>query len=174
MARDWRFVLIAPSVGTGLRFLPQSSLALGGGLGLEMEPWRVLARASYHDEVDVLLAGSSGRGARVGRRTAHMAACRALGRGRIRLAPCLTLTLQHLVARGIGPDVASGKADHTWMAFGPSAAAQFRLSEHLGFGAGVGLEVQTARPVFVIEGLGEVEQVGALELTGLMGAEWIF
>ena len=40
--------------------------------------------------------------------------------------------------------------------------------------ASAGLEFQTARPLLVIEGLGEVERLGALELSALLGAEWIF
>lgn len=40
--------------------------------------------------------------------------------------------------------------------------------------ASVGLEFQTARPKLVLKGLGEIEQIGTLELTSLLGAEWIF
>lgn len=173
-ARAWRFLLAAPTGSAGLGFLSTPSLALGLGLGFEAGLWRLLLSGNYHPELELELAGSPGRGARVKRRTLRVSACRWMTHRSFQWAPCATLGLERLVARGVGSDVSIREADFTWIAAGPSGIARVRVSHWVGLTAQLGVEVQTARPALVIEGLGEVERVGALELSGSLGAEWIF
>lgn len=170
----WRLVLAAPSLSLGFGLLPDVSVGLGGGLGVEVESWRLLASGVWNFDAGVRLAGASDQGADIGRGTLRLAACHWFGSGRWQLAPCVTLALTYLVAHGVGSGVVTEEANSSWLAAGPGLVAGLGLTERVRPTAIVGLELQTARPVLVIEGLGEVEQIGALELFTLVGAEWIF
>lgn len=97
-----------------------------------------------------------------------------MGQTSVQWAPCVTLALQYLIARGVGPGVSVKKADYTWLSLGPSAWLRVRVSDWVGLTAGVQLDVETAQPALIIEELGEVERVNMLEVSGLVGAEWIF
>ena len=167
-------LLAAPSLSVGFGVLPEASLGLGGGVGIETDRWRLLLSGVWYFDVRVHLADASDQGAQVGRRVARLGSCHWFGSGAFRFGPCATVALAYLVTRGVGSGVAAEEADAAWLAVGPGMIAGFGLAEWLRLTAITGLEFQTSRPVMVIEGLGEVEQIGALELYALLGAEWIF
>lgn len=172
--RRWRLVLAAPSLSIGFALLPDANIGLGGGAGVEFESWRVLMNGAWHFDSSVRLAGASDQGADLSRGVLRLATCHWFGWGRWQLAPCATLALTYLVAHGVGAGVAAEEADAAWLGAGPGLVAGLGLTQWVRLAASAGLELQTSRPVLVIEGLGEVEQIGALELFTLVGAEWIF
>lgn len=172
--RGWRLVLGAPSVSAGFGLLPEPSFGLGLAVAFEDDRWRLFVGGTWNFEVSVHPSNSSDRGAEISRGTGRMGGCRWLGAGRFQWAPCAVVALHYLTARGVGSDVSAEEARTPWVALGPSLLGRLRLSDAVRLAASGGLEVQTARPKFVIDGLGEIEQIGALELTSLLGAEWIF
>ena len=139
-----------------------------------MARWHLLASGLYHPRLDIEMEGPSDHGARVVRGSAHLSLCRWLGDGQLQLAPCLTTSMQHLLARGVGSDVDRSSASYTWLSLGPSGFARLRVSDWLGLVLGVGIDLQTARPVIVIEGVGDVDQVGPVEVRSALAAMWIF
>lgn len=172
--RRWRLVLAAPSFGFGFGLLPDASVGLGGGLGVEFEGWRLLVSAFRDFDSSVHRANGSNQGADLARGALRLSACRWFGSDRWRIAPCATCALTRLVAHGVGAGVDAERADATWVALGPGWVGAVGLSDWLRLAASGGLELQAARPVLVIEGLGEIAQIGALELFAQVGAEWIF
>ncbi len=172
--RRYRLVLAAPTLSFGVGLLPDASIGLGGGAGIEFDSWRVLVSGAWDLDSSVRLASAATQGADISRGVLRLAACHWFGSSRWQLAPCTTLGLTYLVAHGVGAGVAEEKADAAWLAVGPGVVAGLRLTDWLRLAASAALELQTSRPVLVIEGLGEVEQIGALELATRVGAEWIF
>jgi len=169
-----RLLLAAPALSLGFGVLPDASVGLGGGVGVEVDAWRFLLSGVWNFDVRVPLANASDYGADVSRRVARLSACYWLGSMHWQVAPCASLALEYLVAHGVGSGVATEKADAFWFAGGPGVVVGLGLSDWVRLTASAGLEFQTARPLLVIEGLGDVERLGALELSALLGAEWIF
>lgn len=172
--RGWRLVLAAPAVSAGFGLLPEPSFGLGLAVAFEDDRWRWFVGGTWNFEVSVHPSNSSDRGAEISRGTGRMGGCWWLGAGRFQWGPCAVVALHYLTARGVGSDVSAEEARTPWLALGPNLLGRLRLSDAVGLTASGGVEVQTARPKFVIDGLGEIEQIGALELTSLLGAEWIF
>lgn len=172
--RSWQLLLAAPAIRVGSGVLPDATVGLAAGFGVEVDAWRFLLSGVWNFEARVPLASGSDYGADVARRSARLSACYWFGSTSWRLAPCATLALEYLVAHGVGSGVATEQADALWLAGGPGVVGGLELADWVRLTASAGLDFQTARPVLVIEGLGEVERLGALELSAVLGAEWIF
>jgi len=172
--RAFHFLLLAPSVGVGFGLLPQPSVGLGAGLGIEPGPWRFVLSGFWHPELGFPIAEVAGGALEVRRQTVSALGCRWLLRGSFELAPCLSLSLQVLTARATGEAITSDQVGTVWLALGPTALGRVRLGKVLALTANLGVEIETARPLLIIEGLGTVEQVGPLELNLGLGLEWIF
>lgn len=172
--RRWRLLLAAPTVSAGFGLLPDPSFGLGAGVGVEFDGWRLLTSGVWNFDSSVRLASASDQGADVSRVSVRLAACRWFGAARWQIAPCATFALTYLVAHGVGSGVAAQEADSAWLALGPGLLGGFWVTEWMRLAASAGFEVQTARPVLVIDGLGKVEQIETLELVSQVGAEWIF
>ena len=173
-AHSWRLMLAAPTIRVGFGVLPDASVGLGAGFGVEVDDWRFLLSGVWNFDARVSLKGGSDYGADVGRRSARLSACYWFGSTRWQFAPCALLALEYLVAHGVGSGVATETADAFWLAGGPGVLGGVELTDWVRLTASAGLDFQTARPLLVIEGLGEVERLGALELSAALGAEWIF
>lgn len=174
VAGPLRAVLEVPSLRVGFGFLSRPSFGLSAGGGFEVDDWRVVLAGTWNLGTRVLRPGSSNIGADVGRQQFGVSLCRWLGQGRIQVAPCALLAVQRVTARGVGPQVTSAEATYAWSSFGPELLARLRLSERIGIRTGGSLEIQAAHPALVIEGVGEVEQIGSFEVSTIVGAEWIF
>ena len=100
-------------------------------------------------------------------------ACRTVVRSRIELAPCVALSLEHLSARGYGPQIAPSSESALWIAAGGGGQARLPLAPWLTLVAGLDVQIQTSRPVITIDGVGSIEQLGPVAGTVLVGSEWI-
>jgi len=172
--RRWHWLISAPTLSAGVGMLSEASVGLGGGLGVEFGAWRFALSGTYGFDRELESAEVPDVAVEIGRWVARLEACRWLGHSRLQIAPCATLALQYLAARGGGSDVSSSDTAFTWAALGPRLTSRWRLTDPVALSAAAGLELQTARPSLVIDGLGEIERIGAVELVLQAGAEWIF
>jgi len=173
-ARRLRLVLSAPTLEVGLGLLSVPSVGLGAGIGLELRRWRLGLLGLWHPEVELAVPGSQAAVARARRVTVRSTGCRWFATTQLEFAPCAILALEHLSAEASGDDLTSSPASAAWLALGVSALLRLRLAPSVTLVGQTGLSVQTSRPILVVDGLGRVEQIGPLELTLGVGAEWIF
>ena len=151
--------------------------SLGGAVavGASVDRWRFLARGAlwlpgHQAATDVFQE----YGAETRRTAVSLTACRALFLSRLELAPCATLSLEHLSARGEGAHIAPRTAQTTWAAVGLGAQARLHVAPWLSLFLGVGGEVETSRPQLVLDGVGPVETLLPAAGTISAGPEWIF
>lgn len=79
----------------------------------------------------------------------------------------------HLTAQGFGQGVAPEVRRALWAAPSAGAVAQWHALKSLAFFAGATGYLELSRPRLVIEGLGEVSQLGPVAVRIMTGAEWI-
>lgn len=155
---------------------PNSGVLVGLGVGLEPGLWRFLLSGQLRLETQLLVPEIEGAAAKLAHSSLSLEACRWLVRGPIELAPCLTVSLHVLEASASGSNVTPSPVTTEWLALGPAAVARLPFAS-LGQVALIGkwgFEVNTARPLLIVDGLGTVEQVGPLEMTLGLGLELIF
>ena len=156
-----------------LRGAPGYAVAVA--VGASVDRWRFLARGAFwlaaHQAAP---ADFQQYGAETRRTSVTLTACRAVFLSRLELAPCATLSLQHLVARGEGAHIAAHAAQTTWGAAGLGAHARLQVAPWLSLFLGVEGEVETSRPQLVVDGVGPVETLLPAAGTISAGPEWIF
>jgi hypothetical protein len=109
------------------------------------------------------------------RRTAvTLLACRALLQSPVELAPCATLSIEHLSARGQAAHIAAHTAQTTWLAAGLGAQARVHVASWLNLLLGVEGEIETSRPRLFLDGVGEVATLRPVAASMSLGSEWIF
>lgn len=106
--------------------------------------------------------------------SAEIAACKAVYGAALELAPCLSVGLERVTARGTGPGVSARSAQSTSVVVGVAGAAHFQVLENMALFALAGAGVPSSRPRLVLDGLGEVGQLGSLQISLALGTEWIF
>lgn len=150
----------APSVGFSLAagaVLPPWHIALGG------TAWLSHSYASTRPDTS----------ARLDRLQGTIRLCRAFQLSGVGLAPCLSVSVEHLRAHGRGPYVRPASADATWLAAGAGLQARYRLTPWLNVLCSADLKLQTARPRISIEGIGALSQLGWFAAELSLGSEWI-
>jgi hypothetical protein len=173
-ARRFHALLRVPLVAIGLGPLRQPSVAVALAAGASIERWRVLAEGKLWFPERLTMSSQNERYvATVDRYTAGLLGCRALFGPLFELAPCVSLSVEHLSARGTGPHIAQSEATATWLAAGIGAQARLRFTPWLGLLLGMEIQVQTARPKLAIEGVGQVEQLLPVAFSATFGSEWI-
>lgn len=168
-------VVRVPLLTLDLARLPKPSVGIGGGIGARYAGWRFVATGRILTDQTLWSETSPDVGSRVSRFSADVSTCRGFRSGSLELAPCLTLGLDHITARGTGPPNVTRHSQRS-MAFlmGGAVAAHLYVTEWLAVFAGGGLAVATSNPRFVVEGLGEVAHAGPVQLSIGIGPEWIF
>jgi hypothetical protein len=161
-----------PLASVGLGPLPKPALgaALAGGLSFEQWRWVMQERAWLSQ---TLSASGGDVAAEVAHVDATLWACRALGSTRLEAAPCFTLALQHVVARGSGAYVQPRTATATWLSVGLGLQARYALSPWLNVLAGIDGQIEVSRPQVAVDGWGDVGQLAPFALTITLGPEWI-
>lgn len=165
-----RALLQGPLLSLSSGPLPELGASAGGGVALES--WRIAAGAT----VWLKQKAESDRpetGAELLRITARALGCRGISVGQANLAPCLSVSLEHVRAQGYGAYVRRASAEATWLAVGAGLQARFPLTPWLNVLGGVELKVRTARPRVSIEGVGEISRLGWIAAELSLGSEWI-
>jgi hypothetical protein len=93
---------------------------------------------------------------------------------RVELAPCATLSIEHLSARGQGTHISAHTTQTTWVAAGLGAQARVHVASWLNLLLGVEGEIETARPRLFLDGVGEVATLLPVAASMSLGSEWIF
>ena len=167
-----RAVVQGPSLSFGLGPMPAPSVGFSLAAGAVLAPWHFVAGGTAWLEH----ASASTRpdtSATLDRIQGTIRVCRAFQLSSFGLAPCLSVSVEHLRAHGTGPYVRPASADTTWLAAGAGLQARYRLTPWLNVLCGADLKLQTARPRISIEGIGAVTQLGWLSAELSLGSEWI-
>jgi hypothetical protein len=167
-------IVSVPMVAGSFGLLPRATWGVGAGVGWERARFRLALSGLWFPTVSLTSSDFEDSGARVTRGSLTLSGCRWFGPGKLEFAPCLAADLERLRARGEGTLVSSRTARVTWLALGPALVGRMRVREPFALTAGTSLLIQTSRPVLVIDGQGELAQIGLLNWGVNLGAEWIF
>jgi len=168
-------VLVAPLVALGFGPTRGTARGLGLGAGLFLGGWEVLAEGKLwasqratvthlKDDYDVDLH----------RFTVGVRACRRLSSARVELAPCMSMSVQHLSVRGSGPNLVPQTDSASWLAAGVGARARLKVVPWFGLIAGIDGELEFSRPEIALKGVGSVQRLAPAAATITFGSEWIF
>lgn len=170
--RAWHALLQAPLATVDVGPLPQPSLGAAIAGGLSVHAWRFLLNAQVSQSQAIALSPSSG--ADVQRMALEAWSCRAWQAPPLEIAPCVTVGLERMTARGTGEEVQSRTAATTWISAGAGVFGRWYLADWLALGVGVGGKIEGARPRILVEGIGSPRQLGPAALSVRAGPEWIF
>lgn len=173
-ARLFRVFLRAPALASAFGRLPAPQWGFGGAVGVRYEQWRLGVDARIFAEQSLWSSPFPDIGVKVSPRAVSLSACRGFRRGTLELGPCLSLGVEQARMRGIGPHVSARHETVTSFVFGAGGAAQLYLSEWMALVGAANIGLATARPKVVIDGLGDVRQLGPIKLELLLGPEIIF
>ena len=174
-ARSVRWVLRAPLASLELARLPQPSFGFGGGLGVRYAAWQFVAVGRYVLPQTLWAEQFPDIGTRVNRFAVELWSCYGWRNGAFELAPCLTVGVDHLTARGVGPPNVTPSSERSTAALlGGAAALHYHLGDFSAVFLGGGIEVATSRPSLSVNGLGEIGHVGPVQVSVGIGSEWIF
>jgi hypothetical protein len=166
-------VLQAPLVALSLGPLPEPVIGFGLAGGVSFERFRFLIEGQKWLEQRVSAEDFPEFGADVERATATLRGCRSFRWDRVALAPCLTLSLEHLSATGSGPEVSPSTQRALWLAPGAGAQGFLLLTSWFNLVVSLDGRIETSRPRISIEGVGEVDQLAPVAVTVVLGSEWI-
>jgi hypothetical protein len=174
-SRPRRFLVQLPGVALGVGPVPGVSWGVAGAAGVSLERWRLLAGATLWRKRQASASdGFEQYGADISHVTGQLLACRAVVASRFEVAPCATVSVQHVSARGTGAHIAPRTARATWLAVGVAAQARARVSSWFSLALGLGGELETARPRLSLESLGKVEQLLPVAANFTLSTEWHF
>jgi len=174
-ARRLRLSLRAPLVSLDLARLPAPSFGLGGGVGARYAAWSFVVVGRYLLPQTLWAEQFPDTGTRVSRFSVELWSCRGWRRGPLELAPCLTVGVEHLTARAVGPpNVIPIPQRSTAALMGGAGALHYYLADWSAVFLGAGIGFATARPSLSIAGLGEIGRVGPVQVSVGIGSEWIF
>jgi hypothetical protein len=175
-ARRWNVLIRAPILAADLGPLPDPSVGVGLGAGIGYESWRFLVAGHLYrgQAVSAMDPGAAfAAGADLERVTAHLAICRGWRSDQFEIAPCIGLTVEHVTASGFGQGVSPETQSALWAAPSAGAALHWYALKSLALFVGANVDFELSRPRIVIEGLGEVRQLGPVSARAMAGMEWI-
>jgi hypothetical protein len=164
----------APLIALDVGRLLHPSLGAGVGLGVCREAWcaSVVGRL-FLDETQ-RSTDVKDVGVEQSRAMAEIWACRSWRMNGWALGPCLSAGVDSVTVRGVGPDVSARSLQSTSVVLGGGVSSHWYLADGVALMGRLGLGLQTSRPHLVIDGFGEVRQLGLLHAGLEFGTEWIF
>lgn len=173
--RRVRWVLRVPVASLELARLPHPSFGFGGGVGVRYAAWQFVAVGRYLLPQTLWAEQFPDIGTRVSRFAVELWSCHGWRNGAFEVAPCVTVGVEHLTARGVGPpNVTPSSQRSTSALLGGAAALHYHFSDFSAVFLGGGMGVATARPSLSMNGLGEIGHVGPVQVSVGIGSEWIF
>lgn len=170
--RSWRLVLRLPGVAARVAQLPKPSLGLTAAAGVDYAAWRVLLSGVTWLDQTVYGTNQPDSGAKVSHATLSLGVSRGFRFDQLEWGPSLAASLEHFSARGFGAGVEPSKQRTNLVAVGLGAFAAWHVAQPFSVVVEAGAHVQTARPILVIDGLGDVRQLGPVGVQGSVAAEW--
>jgi hypothetical protein len=174
--RRWNVLIRAPILAADLGPLPDPSIGIGLGAGIGYDSWRFLiAGHAYRGQsVGAMDPGAAfAAGADLDRIKAYLAICRGWRSVELEIAPCIGLAVEQLSARGFGQGVTPDLQRALWAAPSAGASLQWYALKSLALFVAAHGDLELSRPRIVIEGLGEVRQLGSVSARMMAGMEWI-
>jgi hypothetical protein len=163
----------APLIALSLGPLPEPSFGLGLAGGVSFAGFRFLLEGQKWWEQRIAADDFPAFGADVDRITGTVRACRELRWQRFAVAPCLTLSVEHVEASGTGPEVLAISQGATWVAPGAGVQGLLRVTSWVALVASIDGRIEASRPRIEIDGVGNVTQLGPGAVTVILGSEWI-
>ena len=173
-ARRWHIDVRAPALLVDVGSLPRAGFGFGAAAAFHYDAFRVaLGGAVWLSQTVTNDDGPSPTGADLDRWSLDLAGCRAWSTGLIEVAPCVSLSLDDVSARGTGPQVNPVAAQTSWVSLGPEVLGSLRLTDYAALVLGVSARWATSQPRFTVAGLGELYQVSPITAEALLGCDWI-
>lgn len=166
-------LLQIPAVAIG--FGPSTRPSLGATLaaGISLRRWYVTAEGTLRLQQTWSAADRLEVGAHVGHGSITGRACRALATGTIGLAPCVSISIEHLWARGVGSHIVPETARATWAALGLGVQARFRAARVINLLGSADVQLHGSRARISLDGVGVLGQLSVVALQLRFGVEWI-
>ena len=173
--RRWHLLLQLPQIELGVGPLHQPSLGLAVAAGVSFDRWRFLAKGSrWFPQHSSANDAQQQYGADIDRTSATLLACRAAVLSWVELAPCMSLTLQHISARGTGAHIGARTGTVTWFAASVGAQGRARITPWFSLFLGLDGQIQMSQPLLSVDQIGPVERLLPAALITTLGSEWIF
>jgi hypothetical protein len=172
----WNLLIRAPIMAADVGPLPDPSVGLGLGVGIGHESWKIMVAGHVYraQAVGAMDPGAAfAAGADLERIDVHLTICRGWRWAPFEIAPCVGLAVEHLAARGFGQGVSPEQHSALWAAPSAGAVLQWYVLKSLALFVGGQGELELSRPRIVIDGLGEVRQLGPVSARMTAGVEWI-
>jgi hypothetical protein len=174
--RRWTLLLRAPILAADVGPLPSPAVGVGLGAGVGYESWRFLAAGHVYrgQTIHAMDPGAAfAAGADLERITVHLVTCRGWRSVPFEIAPCVGLAVERMTAHGFGQGVSPEQPSALWAAPNAGIVAHWYAAKSLALFAGATGYLELSRPRLVIEGLGEVRQLGPFAARISTGVEWI-
>jgi len=169
----WHIRLQAPLFVLSAGATPHPSYGFAFGAGVSSDTWRFSLVAAEWLRQSLTAERFPGYGAELDHQSASLALCRAFRSQRFEVAPCLTATLQRVVARGFGNHISPRSESTAWLAPGAGAQGRLYLASWFSLLAVINGEIEASRPQISIDGIGNIGQLGPAAFTVTVGSEWI-
>ena len=172
--RGWAVLLHGPLFALDLGPLPEPSVggALGGGVLLG--DWRFALDFQIAPAQSVSVSGEPRLSADVSRLALEAWICRAWRADPFELSPCVTAGWERVTAEGTGSGVEARSTHASFVSAGAGLLGHLFVADFFALMLGVGAKVEGARPHVVVQGVGEVQQLGPAAFWLKAGPEWIF
>ena len=167
---SWHPLIHAPVLGIDGSVLPSWSYGFGVGLGIRRGLFDIVLDGRFSLPQSASLGDYASS---FDRRGATVTGCYEWRSGPIGVAPCFSLLVDDVTARGAGPYVTSSSDDVAWVSAGLAIRARWSLGAHAALFVSPGLVLAASRPTFVINGFGQVYQVPLTAFATSFGCEWI-
>jgi hypothetical protein len=173
-ARRWHIDVRAPTLLVDVGSLPHAGFGFGAAAAFRYDAFRVaLGGALWLSQTVTNDDGPSPTGAGFDRWSLDLAGCRAWTAGIMEVAPCMSLSVDDVSARGTGPQVNPLSTQTSWVSLGPEVLGSLRLTDYAALVLGVSARWATSQPRFSVAGLGELYQVSPITAEALLGCDWI-
>jgi hypothetical protein len=172
--RGWAVLLHGPLLAFELGQLPDPSFggALGGGVRLR--DWRFSVDFQIGPTQSLAVNGEPRLEADVSRLALEAWVCRAWRAEPFELSPCLTVAWERTSAEGTGYGVDSRATHASFVSGGAGVFSHVFLSDFFALMLGAGGRIEGARPHVIVQGVGEIGQLGSAAFWAKAGPEWIF
>lgn len=171
--RRWSLVLGGPLMIVDEGVLPSWALGTGLGIGIRVDRFETLVTGALWLTQNDGTTSTNFYGVRYTRRSGEWSSCYEWGTGAFELGPCITASLEDVVAQGTGPGVVGGPAGIPWITVGLGARARWSPRRWTAVFVRPTLVFNTSRPRFAIDALGSLYQVPLAAVGINVGCEWI-
>jgi hypothetical protein len=172
--RSWHVLLAAPLGSFHWGPLPKPAFGVAAAAGLELGAWQLRLGAELDASQRLESTAAPDYDALVSRQAGSVTLCRAWRFSAVDLAPCAGVWLEHVSARGEGPDLIPETSHRWWGSPAVAGLLRLHLVPAVALAGSLTVRIEGAQPVLSIRGLGQLDQLLPVSLALAVGPEWIF